>query len=102
MSIKRVSISAFLVLGLIFASCEHKRKHEEKNSAKTEKHHDKEQNKHSEETAMVTYACLMRCEGDKTYHKPGNCPDCKMELKRVEDHAHDGQEHNHDHSHEDH
>lgn len=25
----------------------------------------------------------MKCEGDKTYDKAGNCPVCKMELKKV-------------------
>lgn len=29
----------------------------------------------------ATYACPMHCEGDKTYSKPGNCPDCNMHLK---------------------
>ncbi len=27
------------------------------------------------------YACPMRCEGDKTYPKPGECPKCKMKLQ---------------------
>ena len=26
----------------------------------------------------------MKCEGDKTYHEPGTCPVCKMDLKPVE------------------
>jgi Cu2+-exporting ATPase len=26
------------------------------------------------------YYCPMRCEGDKTYNKPGNCPVCGMDL----------------------
>jgi Zn-finger nucleic acid-binding protein len=25
----------------------------------------------------------MKCEGDKMYDKPGKCPVCKMELKKV-------------------
>ncbi len=29
---------------------------------------------------MTTYYCPMRCEGDKTYDKPGNCPVCGMHL----------------------
>ena len=29
------------------------------------------------------YACPMKCEGDKTYDKPGSCPVCKMDLKEV-------------------
>ena len=26
----------------------------------------------------------MKCEGDKTYDKPGKCPKCKMDLKKME------------------
>jgi len=28
------------------------------------------------------YYCPMRCEGDKTYDKPGNCPVCGMNLEK--------------------
>lgn len=34
--------------------------------------------KSAEET--VLYDCPMKCEGDKTYDKPGSCPVCKMDL----------------------
>ncbi len=27
-----------------------------------------------------TYQCPMKCEGDKTYNQPGNCPVCNMKL----------------------
>ena len=30
------------------------------------------------------YYCPMRCEGDKTYDKPGECPVCGMHLKKAE------------------
>jgi hypothetical protein len=33
--------------------------------------------------AMVEYQCPMKCEGEKTYHAPGACPVCKMDLKEV-------------------
>lgn len=36
-----------------------------------------------------TYACPMKCEGDKTYDAPGSCPVCKMDLVPVEDHDHE-------------
>ena len=36
-----------------------------------------------EEMAMVEYQCPMKCEGDKTYHEPGACPVCNMDLKEV-------------------
>ena len=33
------------------------------------------------ETAKMTFACPMKCEGDKTYEKEGQCPKCNMNLK---------------------
>ena len=36
-----------------------------------------------EETA-AQYACSMKCEGEKTYSDPGNCPVCGGALKKVE------------------
>lgn len=29
------------------------------------------------------YQCPMKCEGDKTYNKPGKCPECKMDLEKI-------------------
>ena len=37
----------------------------------------------SDEIVEATYQCPMKCEGDKTYDKEGNCPVCKMALKEV-------------------
>lgn len=37
-----------------------------------------------EKTEKVAFACPMQCEGEKTYDKPGSCPTCKMDLKKVE------------------
>ncbi|MBK9014682.1 MAG: efflux RND transporter periplasmic adaptor subunit [Saprospiraceae bacterium] len=40
---------------------------------------------HSQHDGTATaWQCPMKCEGDKTYHEPGNCPVCKMDLKPVE------------------
>ena len=30
------------------------------------------------------YACPMKCESEKTYSNPGNCPVCGMALKKVD------------------
>lgn len=38
------------------------------------------------------YQCPMRCEGDKKYDEPGNCPVCNMKLVLVDDKTH-GYEH---------
>jgi len=37
----------------------------------------------AKEIAAVVYQCPMDCEHGKTYDKPGNCPVCKMEIKKV-------------------
>lgn len=46
------------------------------------------QSKIKKEAAKVEqkdmYACPMKCEGEKKYEKPGNCPKCKMDLKKLE------------------
>lgn len=39
----------------------------------------------------AVYQCPMKCEGEKTYDKPGKCPKCSMDLK-VKD-EHEGHEH---------
>lgn len=31
------------------------------------------------------YQCLLKCEEDKIYHQPGNCPDCNMKLISVDE-----------------
>lgn len=38
----------------------------------------------TEEIASAKYQCPMKCEGDKTYDKPGQCPVCNMDLKKLE------------------
>lgn len=32
----------------------------------------------------ITYACPMKCEGEKTYEKEGKCPTCGMNLTKNE------------------
>ncbi len=39
---------------------------------------------HSDDMAMFTYQCPMKCEGDKTYTEAGTYPTCKINLKKVE------------------
>jgi len=33
--------------------------------------------------AQNAYQCPMKCEGEKTYYKPGKCPVCKMNLQLI-------------------
>jgi P-type Cu+ transporter len=39
-----------------------------------------EQKRRQSENGSGVYYCPMRCEGDKTYNKPGDCPVCGMDL----------------------
>lgn len=39
----------------------------------------------------AVYQCPMKCEGEKTYDKPGKCPKCSMDLKEKDEH--EGHEH---------
>ena len=40
---------------------------------------------HSGNSQTATrYQCPMKCEGEKTYEKPGDCPVCNMHLAPVE------------------
>lgn len=55
-------------------------------------HKDKEK----KEIAADVYQCPMDCEDGKTYHEPGKCPVCDMDLKMKEDHD-DGHDHEKDH-----
>jgi len=44
------------------------------------------EHQHHEESSVnpqTVYQCPMKCEGDKTYNAPGNCPVCNMHLKAV-------------------
>ena len=51
----------------------------------TEHHHRHE--KKTDNTGQGNYYCPMRCEGDKMYDEPGNCPVCGMHLKKEAEHA---------------
>ncbi len=55
------------------------------------KHHDEhEQHYHNvtkKSTGKGKYYCPMRCEGDKMYDEPGDCPGCGMHLKKEENAA---------------
>jgi len=55
--------------------------------------HDQDKKSHSSEMGLLSdkkanskgeYYCPMRCEGDKTYEQPGDCPICGMHLKKME------------------
>ncbi len=54
------------------------------------------QNQNSGHEEMnTTYRCAMKCEGDKVYNYPGNCPVCNMKLVHVGDKSSHGGHHHH-------
>ena len=72
---KKLNSIGFFTLLLIFtvlSSC--KNKHENHQQV----------NEHGQHI-NASYACPMKCEGDKTYPSPSNCPICKMKLVLVEE-----------------
>ena len=97
---KKIIVSMVIVLtvGFTVTSCKSDVK-KETEEVKTEvKKEAKEVNSETQDLksmAKATYQCPMKCEGDKTYHKPGQCPTCKMDLKKVETKG-EAEEHNHE------
>ncbi len=49
---------------------------------------------HGEHGKNIAYQCPMKCEGEKIYDQPGNCPVCNMKLMPADE------EHYHDHGHQ--
>lgn len=75
--------------GFVLTSCSNNKKEnvESKQAIEQKEHsHDKgaEAEDHGYEMAMSAYQCPMKCEGDKTYDEEGACPECKMDLKKIE------------------
>ncbi len=72
-----ISSSLLLIAGTVtFSGCK------ENTKAKTE-----------QVAENAEYQCPMKCEGDKTYDKPGRCPKCGMNLEKTDKNEHAG--HNH-------
>lgn len=61
---------------------EHKHEHSHKNHHHGEQTHGHTHHSSSENSGK--YYCPMRCEGDKMYDKPGDCPVCGMHLIKEE------------------
>ena len=79
------SVTLMLTLTMFESSCGSKT-----SESKTEK---------TEQMANAMYQCPMKCEGEKMYDKPGQCPVCNMDLQKVEGtHEH----HEHDTTHANH
>jgi hypothetical protein len=80
---------AIFSIAVVFTSCKETKKEEVKTESreeiKTETNEDKEIHEHEEGemSSGDVYQCPMDCEKGKTYDKPGSCPVCKMDLKKV-------------------
>ena len=66
----QISIILFLLLVSVFSSC---------------KNENDKQGHENHVQVEGDYICPMRCEGEKTYPQPGNCPICNMTLQLVEE-----------------
>ena len=68
-------MKAALLLAVVFfmASCGNKKSQSDTAKPASEK---------ISETAV--YQCSMKCEGEKTYDKAGQCPVCNMDLEKTE------------------
>ena len=68
--------------------------HDDHEHAEGEEH---EEHGHDGGEQMAMYVCPMKCEG-KTFHEPGKCPVCKMNLEKIDavdevEEDHSGQDH---------
>lgn len=61
-----------------------KHKHEHGTEAHNHKEQKHEHTHQSHTRSSGKYYCPMRCEGDKTYEQPGDCPVCGMHLIKEE------------------
>ena len=59
----------------IFTSCKSDKKEVKKEQVSSDK---------KEIADKDVYQCPMKCEDKKTYDKEGNCPVCKMKLRKKE------------------
>ena len=85
-----------LSFSVVFTSCKGEKK-EEAHTEEAETHES-----HAADAADIAmnyeYQCPMDCEDGKTYDEEGECPKCKMALKKVEKEGHDNDEsHEEDH-----
>lgn len=83
----KITTAAFLLTAVMFmASCGSKTSESKKETTSTE------------QAANTMYQCPMKCEGEKMYDKPGQCPVCNMDLEKVEgNHEHHEDDSTHEH-----
>ena len=97
-----VAIAFVLMVGFTVTSCKSEKKEGNDPEKEVVKEAEEEVIKDAVENedenkmmAVAIYQCPMKCEGDKTYDSPGQCPTCKMDLKEVKSDG-DAEEHEHE------
>lgn len=87
---KRVLLVLAICLGfsVVIVSCK------EKKEDKIENHEDN----HDDMAMHDAYKCPMDCEKGKTYEKEGECPVCKMDLRKSKDNHDSDDEHSEEHN----
>jgi predicted small lipoprotein YifL len=88
---KKQFISFFfaLIVLVVITSCGNKNSSQQTEPTSTEQ--TAVDTTESSQSVAAVYQCPMKCEGEKTYDKPGKCPKCNMDLKEKEGH----EEHEH-------
>lgn len=96
---KRKILTGIVIIsvGLFVTSCNGNKKIKVEVKTEKQENGDSDKEMKQSETAAVEYQCPMKCEGDKTYHEPGSCPVCKMDLKKVEGGTEESGHEGHDH-----
>lgn len=77
---KLLAAALFVAAGIAFTSCGNSAETNPDPKATTHDSVPKKEDDH----VHTAYQCPMDCEKGKTYTDAGNCPVCKMELKKVE------------------
>ena len=73
----KTSLNAIRVPRNLFAANE--------GSGHSHEHHNHAEHEGSGTASGAIYFCPMKCEGDKVYDQPGNCPVCHMKLVPVKE-----------------
>ena len=81
--IRKILIGASFILAVSFTfyACSGSETNNEKTQTE-QVNADTSSKKSNELTA--TYQCPMKCEGEKTYAAAGACPECEMDLAKME------------------
>ena len=80
--ISKIFIKTWLVLACFIAlnACNSGANKEEK----TQEQELTDTTANSSEQLKTGYQCPMKCEGEKTYAEAGKCPECEMDLAKLE------------------